>query len=86
MSERTLVQRYGDETNKRRGRLRYARQMAWNFAIAHRLIEYETIDSGSSLPNDNIKITRCFGRYFDSWDAPQTITVDSARTYIWNFG
>lgn len=57
-----------------RGRVRYARKKAVQFAIRHRLI----------VLNDKNEVVLCFGKYFDDWDKPETFTGCPGSWHIYN--
>jgi len=69
-----IVERSCRYNRKIRGRARYARDRAVQFAFSHGLIRL----------NGRNEVVWCFGVYFDSWNKPETFTGCSSSFYIYN--
>ena len=84
MAQRCPAEISADYTAQIRGRWDFARRLAMQFAIDNRLIEIKPAHTGSTDPLEQWNVIRCFGRYFEKWNKPETITADSGKTYIYN--
>ena len=66
------------------GQWAYAKREAVRFCIKNRLIEIEKAHTGSSVPDDCVQVTRCFGRYFERQYEPETLTGNSGPMYYFS--